>query len=104
MIKQNTIYKLVNRKNDKVYVGQTWKTLEERFDNGEGYKSCPYLNNAIKKYGKDNFEYTVIAICYTQEIADKIESVFIEYYNSRNNLFGYNLVKGGAALPLEGWI
>jgi group I intron endonuclease len=100
---QCTIYKLTNRINQKVYVGQTWKTLEERFNNGEGYESCPYLYNAIKKYGIDKFSYEVIGICYNQEIADKMESVFIEYFNSRNRLFGYNLVRGGINLPKEGW-
>lgn len=89
------IYKLINRINGKFYIGQTWQTLEERFNCGEGYSSCPYLYNAIKKHGPDKFEYQVLAICYEEEIADKLEEVLIEFYGCRNRNIGYNLVRGG---------
>ena len=50
------IYKITNNINDKVYVGQTAGTLEERFKqhkkkiNSEDRKTYP-LYNAMRKYG-----------------------------------------------------
>lgn len=45
------IYILKNTENIKVYVGQTWKTLKDRWNNGHGYAGCPHISNAIKYYG-----------------------------------------------------
>lgn len=92
----NIIYKLVNTANNKVYIGQTWETLEERWDHGWGYESCRYLQSAIDKYGKDKFRYEVLTIAHTQEIADYWEVYFIERYNSREHSIGYNLRGGGS--------
>jgi group I intron endonuclease len=92
---QCTIYKLINRLNGKMYIGQTWQTLENRFNNGVGYIGCHHLYNAIKKYGKEQFYYEVLAICFDQEVANKLESVMIEYYGTRNQNIGYNLIRGG---------
>jgi hypothetical protein len=54
---------------------------------------CHYLNNAIRKYGKDNFTVELLHTCELTE-ADDLESNEILRYNS---LFpnGYNLNTGG---------
>lgn len=90
------IYKLINIITNMYYIGQTWRTLEERFDNGRGYLNSKYLNSAIKKYGKENFCYEILTVCSTQEIADYWEDFFIEKYDSRNRKKGYNLRGGGS--------
>src|SRR5208282_2218302 len=92
----NTVYLLKNLVNKKVYIGQTWKTLSERFRNGTGYSKCYYINNAINKHGKQNFVYETLTFCGTQETADYWESYFIMKYNATNPLEGYNLRSGGA--------
>ena len=53
------IYKITNKVNGKIYVGQTIKSLKERFQKhcwGTTYKDKYHLNmaikKAIKKYGK----------------------------------------------------
>jgi group I intron endonuclease len=92
----NTIYILRNRANSKVYVGQTWQSLTERFDNAHGYDNCLYLSRAIKKYGKDNFYYEVMTFCSTQETADYWESCFIAKLDACNRDKGYNLRSGGS--------
>src|SRR5580658_6339316 len=92
----NLIYKLINKANNKIYIGQTWETIKERWDHGWGYKTCRYLQSAIDKYGKDNFRYEIITVAHTQEIADYWEIYFIEQYNSRDHNVGYNLRGGGS--------
>ena len=90
--KNNTIcliYVLRNYANDKVYVGQTWRILKERFRTYR--KTQPYLFNAIEKYGKDNFYYEILTVANTQEMADYWEGYFITKLDSTNNDKGYNL-------------
>lgn len=77
------------------YIGQTWQTLKERFNSGCGYKGCAYLNNAIKKHGKNNFYYEILTVCSTQEMANYWEDYFIKKYDSQNPKKGYNLKEGG---------
>lgn len=92
----NTIYILKNKCNNKIYIGQTWHSIKDRFDNGHGYKTCTYLHNAIQKYGKDNFYYEILTFCLTQESADYIENYFIEKFKSTDPSIGYNIRSGGS--------
>lgn len=92
----NTIYILKNKINGKVYIGQTWRDLNKRWESGYGYRNCIYLNNAIQKHGKENFYYEILTFCSTQESADFIEDYFITKYNSTNSDKGYNIRRGGS--------
>lgn len=88
------IYILRNTVNSKVYIGQTWRSLKERFRRYDKRQS--HLFNAINLYGKDRFYYEVVTVAHTQEIADYWEIYFINKYNSTNTDFGFNLKTGGA--------
>jgi group I intron endonuclease len=90
------IYLLINVITGKVYVGQTWQTLKNRWDSGHGYKKCVYLEKAIKKYGKNNFQYIILDIVSNQPDANWLENYWINIYNSRNKNFGYNIRLGGS--------
>ena len=91
------IYLLKNTVNGKIYVGQTWLELNKRFGkNGCNYSNSIYLFNAIKHYGADKFEYKLLAECDDQDEANKLESEYIEKYNSRDLNVGYNLKEGGS--------
>ena len=59
---------------------------------------CNYLNNAIRKYGKDSFKVELIEKCSCED-ADKTESFYISSFNT---LFpdGYNLTSGGKSTQL----
>lgn len=83
------IYLLCNRVNNKVYVGQTWRPLKERFRTYR--KSQPHLFNAITKYGKDNFYYQILTVVNTQERADYWEGYFLTKFDTMDNDKGYNL-------------
>ena len=89
------IYKIVNKINWKIYVGQTTRMLlEDRFkEHCRTSSSCHYLNNALKKYGVEGFEFIMIQNCLNHEL-NELE---IMYISSNNSLVpnGYNLRKGG---------
>jgi group I intron endonuclease len=91
----NTVYLLRNKINNKIYIGQTWNSFKDRYENGHGYRGNEHLYSAIKKYGKDNFVYEVLTFCGTQETADYWEIEFIKKYNSIDRVVGYNLRDGG---------
>lgn len=65
-----------------MYVGQTCN-LSER-----------WRNNAIKKYGWDNFTHEVVYSNLNKQAADKLEKELIHKYNSIEE--GYNLKEGGS--------
>lgn len=105
------IYIIRNIQTNKVYIGQTnshrlnknkyrFFGFEGRFKdhisealNNSKKNQCTYLNNSIRKYGKENFSVDLVEICKISE-SDEKEIQYIELYNS---LYpnGYNLTKGG---------
>ena len=93
-----TIYLHKNLINNKIYIGQTKQfPPSKRFGNsGNNYYKSPYFFHAIQKYGWNNFEHIYIEQVMTQEEADLVEQKWIKYYNSDNQLYGYNLSPGGA--------
>lgn len=89
------IYIIKNKINDKVYVGQTTKTVEERFKQHKKLSkssSNQLIHKAIKKYGKENF-YIETLECCENILLDEREIIFIKLYNSFKD--GYNLCEGG---------
>ncbi len=105
------IYRATNVVNDKVYLGQTttdrWDKgkipIEERWKEevGEAYRkqargeNLRYVENAITKYGPENFELVQQDIAYSQEDLDQKETKHIRDYDSMNPDKGYNLKEGG---------
>ena len=50
------IYKVTNLVNNKIYIGQTERTLKERWEQHKYKEGCRHLHNAILKYGAYNFK------------------------------------------------
>ena len=71
--------------------------ISEAFSNKKNQSR--FLNNAIKKYGVNDFIVYVIDTC-TLELSDEIETKYIHEYNS---LYpnGYNLTSGGKVTRLS---
>ena len=90
----NTIYKITNLVNGKVYVGQTWQTLQARFTQHISQKACVKLGRAIDKYGRENFTIEKLADAFTQLEADVLEIHFIAKLDAITS--GYNLKGGGS--------
>lgn len=88
------IYKHTSPSN-KVYIGITCQKPTNRWrKNGQGYKSCVVFNNAIQKYGWNNFKHEILETNLTQDEACILEIKYIKKYNSQVP-YGYNVDKGG---------
>jgi group I intron endonuclease len=105
---KGVIYLLTCKPNGKKYVGQAvnftgrinrpwgmegrWKShVKEALEGSKDH--CRLLNNAIRKYGADAFERTVLCECKIEEL-DEMEENFMH----EHNVFepnGYNLKRGG---------
>lgn len=70
------IYKITNKCNLKVYVGQTRQPLEQRFL--QHSKSLTPLGEAMRQYSLENFTIEVIEKCKTQEQANHQERFWIK--------------------------
>lgn len=96
----NTIYIIKSNLTDKVYIGQTWDTLEKRFAahkrraKNKSKKDSIKLKNSMNKYGIENFYIEKLDETYTQADANTLEDFYILKYDSINN--GLNLKRGGA--------
>ena len=94
------IYKITNKSNGKIYIGQTIHTLNYRKNQHlkcarKHIDNCRLLNNALRKYPLDNFTWEVIATATTQDELNSLENYYINLYDSMNRSKGYNLTSGG---------
>ena len=85
------IYKIENNINHKVYIGQS-KNIEKRWSRHKIAEDNCSIHQAMKKYGVNNFSFTIIEECSQDDLNDR-EIYWIQYYDSYNK--GYNETKGG---------
>lgn len=78
----------------KKYIGITYQTIENRWRNGNGYKTQMFWR-AIEKYGWDNIEHIIIAKGLDKETAEWLEIELIRELDTTNTLYGYNVSTGG---------
>lgn len=87
------IYKFTNKINGKSYIGQSTnierRHKEHKYRNGEN----TLFHKAIKEYGFDNFDFSIIEYCSADELNDK-EVFYIKKYNTLIPN-GYNVSEGG---------
>jgi hypothetical protein len=83
------IYKTTNTINGKQYIGLCTREDDKYLGSGK------LLKQAIKKYGKDNFNREIIEECDDFEYLCEREIYWIEYYNAVENDNFYNLSYGG---------
>jgi group I intron endonuclease len=94
------VYKATCKVNQKVYIGVTSKSLNERIAGHvklSKRKNPKYLfNKAIKKYGIENFLFEKIDTFLSFDERDEKE---IKYIKERNSFYlsgpGYNMTFGG---------
>ena len=94
------VYKITNRINGKVYIGQSVNINERWGDHkrkaSKVTENCSsHLYSAIVKYGVENFIFEVIEYIketeYSQSKLDELEIKYIELFESLNPEKGYNL-------------
>jgi group I intron endonuclease len=100
-----SIYRCVNRTNGKVYIGfdSNWPQRQKRhIKDSKNLKSKAYndaFHKAIRKYGKENFEWEVI---YRSKDGNHTKDFMENYFIIENHSFinfinsnGYNMTLGG---------
>lgn len=102
------IYKITNLINGKVYIGQTVQTFKRRkIEHLYEYRKNRVFHpiyNAMRKYGEENFNWSIIDHAYSRQELDDREIFWIDFYKSyvkRKDNNGYNLTIGGGALSGE---
>ena len=89
------IYKISSTKTEKIYIGKTSASIEERY-NGHiraCNAGCTYtIYNAMRKYGIDTFSVEEVEEC-DDSVLNERERYWITYYDSYKN--GYNETLGG---------
>lgn len=89
------LYIIRNTVNDKVYIGKTYNTIEQRFKEHkqEVKKGTKYkLYNAMRKYGEDKF-YVELIGQFDEGVLEEKEIEYVAKYDSYHN--GYNSTLGG---------
>lgn len=91
------IYIITNKNNDKVYIGQTSRTIEERWKEHllsyqDEAKKHYKLYAAMNKYGIDSFSIGKIEQCDLEKLNER-EQYWINRFDSYIN--GYNMTIGG---------
>ena len=98
------IYKIVNRLNNKIYVGQTKREIFKRFtDHVSHATKSKRINDlncslyvAIREFKPENFSIELLEeFTGTRYLADKKEIEWIAKLDSCNPEIGYNVDKGG---------
>lgn len=87
------IYKIENKINGKIYIGQSIG-IEHRWQKHLAANDDFVIHKALKKYGKENFDFSIIEECNSLELDNK-EKYWIDYYNSLVPN-GYNMIPGGS--------
>lgn len=91
------IYKIQNKINNKIYIGKTVNTIQERWlehVDEANRQDNTLLHKAIYKYGKDNFYINQIEEC-SCDLLDEREIYYITLFHSHMSEGGYNMTYGG---------
>lgn len=99
------IYKVTNIINGKSYIGKTTKSVDERWklhlSDMKKKNDNNYFHNAIRKYGNENFEKSVIYECDDINILNLMETFKIMVNHTHKSEGGYNVTWGGEDNPMS---
>lgn len=96
------VYMIRNKINGKMYIGQTINF----YNRMQQHKRSAYNQNSdlynyplyvdMREFGLDNFEFSILEECTTQEELYEKEKYYIEYYDTIvDHGKGYNMMYGG---------
>lgn len=92
------IYGIGNTYNEKLYIGQTWQPILQRFWQHKSDKKgqAPKLFNAMNAHGREKFFIVELVVTKCQECANWLEDYLIELNKTRGHDTGYNVRGGGS--------
>ena len=96
------VYLIRNKRNGKIYVGQS-KNILKRFRQYEwgATTDCDYIEighpivMAIREEGIENFEFAIVERCNDLQERIRLEAEYIKKYKSNDPEYGYNESSGG---------
>lgn len=88
--------------NNKAYIGITkhGDNPNARWRNGQGYVTQPAFDNAIRKYGWDNFEHIIWGNGLSEGGAKRLEVMLVALFNTTHPDYGYNISPGGESFAM----
>ena len=95
-MKISCVYKIVNIKNNKIYIGST-RSYVKRITSHKNLliknkHPNSYLQSSWNKYGSDCFKFSIIEQIEPEKLI-KLETDYIQLYKSNNRELGYNQQK-----------
>lgn len=97
MPKIGVVYLITNLVNGRYYIGQTRDYPKRKRQHLRAREDHAYpINRAIRKHGKENFEFSVLGEAEVGQALDSLEKLWILTSNATDNAFGYNLRMGGS--------
>lgn len=100
-IEKYYIYIIQNKVNNKIYVGQSnspddrWRRHKTDCHNPKSHAYNMLIGRAIRKYGADNFDFSVLEEYSFLKEANNAEEFWIHYLNTQDKNIGYNIKNGG---------
>ena len=80
-----------------IYYGVTGTNVEQRWNNGRGYRKNKRLNGDIREFSFAEFKKEVIADCLTRAEAEAMEAELIKRDRTDDPSVGYNVQPGNTA-------
>jgi len=88
------IYKILNKTNNKVYVGSSVNLSNRQYKHfwmlKKGIHDNIYLQKSFNKNGDDNYTFEILEYCEEKDLISR-ENHYINEYKSYEMDFGYNL-------------
>ena len=92
------IYILKNKKNNKIYVGQSINLAQREKDHFRKLQhnthENDHLQKSFNKYGMNNFSFHIL-LRVPPEFLNNAEKYFINLFSTTNSRYGYNKTYGG---------
>lgn len=100
-----TIYCHTHRESGRRYIGQTKKTVLQRWSQHVYTstklvkKGWSHFANAIRVHGRGAFDHEILETCETIEESNAAERKWIAHFDTTNPEKGFNVKKGGDHVP-----
>lgn len=94
------IYKITNLENKKCYIGRSTNVKRRLIDHikssiGIGTIANQKIHDVMREEGLWNFSFELLEECTKDQLGDR-EKYYIEFFQSNQPQFGYNVVSGSA--------